>query len=1373
MLHLIKSGVYQNGKTEFLFHNFRKPQTFPAMNRKPILLFWLFFFGYTITAQEPKLILPIGHSLGVANAEFSPDGKKIVSSSLDNTIKVWETATGLLLANLEGHSDTVTYATFSPDGRKIATACEDGTAKIWDASKAILLVDINGHTDKVFYAEFSPDGKKIVTASADQTAKVWDTETGKLLADLKGHILEVWAARFSPDGKKIITASNDSTAKIWDAITGKLLSDLRGHTLYVSVAVFSPDGKLAITGSVDSTAKIWDVHTGNLLYNLKGHKDAIGFASFSPNGKKVLTGSDDGFARVWNIKTGESLFSMEGKVRTQVDKFAYFYPDIITGAQYSPDGKKIMTVYLDSSVKIWDAVSGKLLKKIKKDYVYVNSASFSPDSKKIALSYAYGNIEIRDINTGDLLNNLKGNANYFQGVYLNSDGEKLLISNERGPAKIIDLMNASLVTTFPEKNAVPPGLYAKYSPDGKKVLTYFNDNIARVYNAITGSLLFELKSGFRSGLFADFSPDGKIIYTSGGGDSIVRFWDASHGKLIHSLKRNNPQSGIQYSPDQKRILITNQFEGIISLYDTQTWQLIVEKKVHQKFMHRAEYSPDGKKIITVSDDSTAKVWNAENADSLFVLKNEGRRIQFAKFSPDGKRLFLRFTEKIKMSVVTKIWDAETGKYINELNHYGSEPEFFNAHVWFTKDGSKIFYGMADRSVKFWDVNTGKLVNDFKNLKESIHTQTKGITPDGKQFIVCSDEGTISFYAIETGELMRQLSGHKFRISGVQFSPDMTKIITYSFDHTLKLWDANTGNLLYTFIAINDDDYLVLDKDNHFDGTEAARKLLYFTCGTEVIELDQLKDQLWVPNLAERILNGETINAAKLSDLNICNLTPLVDTVEQTASQYRFQITPRLGGLGTSIVYVNGIEVKRYTPQQLIKQKDGYQLAVDKKELQKFFIVGKENSITVKSITAKNSISSRSVSINEKGNEKNAALPNLYAVVVGVSDYKGEELDLSFAAKDAVDIANAIDASAKKLLNTDDKEHVFIYKLHTSAGRDKFPEKNSIKQVFTEIAAKAQPNDILLIFFAGHGVMESEKNQFYFLTADASNATVSGALKNVGISTDELSEWIKPQVMKAQKRILIFDACNSGQALNEIISFNNDAKNMLASRGDESGKQKKAIEKLNEKSGMFILSASASDQKAYEIGKYNQGALTYSLLKAIKEQPDILEDRQYLNISRWFNAAEKTVGELARETGTRQQPQIVSTSNFNIGIVDDDVRNNIVLPFEKSMFTRSDFRNTETTIDNLKLRSIVDKELIDLSQQANASLIYSPEYEGQNIYQLSGSYKVSGNEIAVTIIITQGGTEIKTKFEVTGKMENLSQLSTAIISAVKKWVESNK
>jgi len=103
--------------------------------------------------------------------------------------------------------------------------------------------------------------------------------------------------------------------------------------------------------------------------------------------------------------------------------------------------------------------------------------------------------------------------------------------------------------------------------------------------------------------------------------------------------------------------------------------------------------------------------------------------------------------------------------------------------------------------------------------------------------------------------------------------------------------------------VDNTDYLIVDSSNHYDGTEAARKMLYFTCGTEVIGLDQVKDQLWVPNLVERINKNETINAKTLDDLNICGLTPEVEDISIGAMEYNFKITPPTGWFGRNgVVY---------------------------------------------------------------------------------------------------------------------------------------------------------------------------------------------------------------------------------------------------------------------------------------------------------------------------------------------------------------------------------------------------------------------------------------------------------------------------------------
>jgi WD40 repeat protein len=202
---------------------------------------------------------------------------------------------------LKGHTELVSSADFSPDGKKVVTASRDETARIWDAETGKELVQLKGHTDWVYSADFSPDGKKVVTASEDETARIWDAETGKELVQLKGHTEWVCSADFSPDGKKVVTASDDLTARIWDAETGKELVQLKGHTDWVNSADFSPDGKKVVTASSDKTARIWDAETGKELVQLKGHTNSVYSADFSPDGKKVVTASRDETARIWDV----------------------------------------------------------------------------------------------------------------------------------------------------------------------------------------------------------------------------------------------------------------------------------------------------------------------------------------------------------------------------------------------------------------------------------------------------------------------------------------------------------------------------------------------------------------------------------------------------------------------------------------------------------------------------------------------------------------------------------------------------------------------------------------------------------------------------------------------------------------------------------------------------------------------------------------------------------------------------------------------------------------------------------------------------------------------------------------------------------------
>ncbi|MFN0204403.1 MAG: WD40 repeat domain-containing protein, partial [Bacteroidia bacterium] len=170
------------------------------------------------SSEDGKLLAEFYGKLAV----FSPNGETICFASEEDSLKgqlqVLNCETGKLILTLQGHSRDVTSISFSPDGRKIISSSEDDTSKIWDAETGKLLLDLRGHTSVVASAEFSLDGEKVVTASWDNTIKVWDSETGELLANLQGHTDDVLMARFSSDGKKIysLSKSKGNTLRIWN-----------------------------------------------------------------------------------------------------------------------------------------------------------------------------------------------------------------------------------------------------------------------------------------------------------------------------------------------------------------------------------------------------------------------------------------------------------------------------------------------------------------------------------------------------------------------------------------------------------------------------------------------------------------------------------------------------------------------------------------------------------------------------------------------------------------------------------------------------------------------------------------------------------------------------------------------------------------------------------------------------------------------------------------------------------------------------------------------------------------------------------------------------------------------------------------------------
>lgn len=312
------------------------------------------------------------HGDVVQSIAWSPDGTQVATASIDRSARIWDAASGSLVATLNGHTNAVLDVKWSPDGTRIATVGADGTGRIWDPATGTLLHTLTGHTNTVLWVRWSPDGALLLTAGTDGTARIWDAATGALLHTLSGHVGAVYDAKWSPDGRRVLTGGRDETARIWDAATGALLHMLSGHTDFVIAVNWSPDGTQVATACQDYTARIWNAATGAHTRTLSGHTFGVIGVEWSPDGTQIATASRDNTARIWNAATGASLRTLAG------------HTNWVVGVRWSPDGSLVATGSLDNTAKVWNPSNGGMLQDLAGHTDQIYLLEWSPEGSRLA-----------------------------------------------------------------------------------------------------------------------------------------------------------------------------------------------------------------------------------------------------------------------------------------------------------------------------------------------------------------------------------------------------------------------------------------------------------------------------------------------------------------------------------------------------------------------------------------------------------------------------------------------------------------------------------------------------------------------------------------------------------------------------------------------------------------------------------------------------------------------------------------------------------------------------------------------------------------------------------------------------------------------------
>jgi WD40 repeat protein len=526
--------------------------------------------------------------------DFSPDGHLLVGINAAGALTIWDAATLAVVQQSQlPESILLTGATrpksltVTPDGSLVAIGGYDGMITIVPVGvpdgkvRTIRTYDATRPFDPTVYSVvFSPDGRTLAATSNGNSVRMWRAEDGRSLPILTGHTGRVFQVAFSRDGAQMVTASADRTARVWDSRSGAALVVLTGHSDMVKSAGFSPDGFQVATGSQDQNTRIWDARRTTLGLIFSGHQGGISSIAFSPDGQHILSGGSDKTVRVWDTGQSEPLHTL------------YDHRDVICCVAYGHDGQTVAAAggTSDMTVHVWNASTGDLL---------ARSPPFSSEVRSLA---AHPSAPLLVIGLND------GTISTWDGT---ADGQPTQPQPIPGTSEPVTGSPVPAPTTPVPATGTPEPV--PITPVGVSSLSFSRDGRQLVLGTERGQTVIVQTSSLAP--IEAFRPTAQRIL---GVALNVKNRVASAGELgIIDLFDLSRESSLG--------LVPSEAGGPVRLSG------------HTRVVHAVTFTPDGDRLASASDDTTARVWDVASRQELLSF-TQSASVRDVAFSPDGNWL---------------------------------------------------------------------------------------------------------------------------------------------------------------------------------------------------------------------------------------------------------------------------------------------------------------------------------------------------------------------------------------------------------------------------------------------------------------------------------------------------------------------------------------------------------------------------------------------------------------------------------------------------------------------------------------------------------------------------------------------------------------